>query len=62
MLEEKTYNDLGFDGNAFKPEDLFNTNAEDDQLYLQEYDIVLDTGNPKKSVNYGVIDKDDMHI
>ena len=33
-LEEKTYNDLGLDGNAFKPEDLFHDNAEDDALYL----------------------------
>jgi hypothetical protein len=61
-LEEKTYNDLGFDGNAFKPEDLFNDNREDDALYLQEYDILLDTGNPKKSVNYGVIDPEARHI
>ena len=39
---------MGFEqgSQAFKPEDLFHQNDEDDKIYLSEYQIVLDTGNP----------------
>ena len=57
-LEERNFRDMGFDDGAFKPEDLLMKNDPEDKMYLQEYEIELDTGNPTKHSQYGnIVDK-----
>ena len=53
-LEEKNFKDLGV--MYFNPEDLFKVDDIDDQVFLGEYEISLDTRQPKKYVTYGQIE------